>query len=143
MQALALDVGEKRIGIAGTDALGMTAQPLETLRSTTPERDCAHIAQLARERNAQVIIVGLPLNMDGTRGFQAERVIAFAKELKAVCPLPILWIDERLTSRAAHRTLIEADMRRSRRKGVVDRIAAVYILETYLGAPSQGKKLEG
>lgn len=139
MQALALDVGEKRIGIAGTDALAITAQPLITLNRTKLENDYAQIAQLAQSRGAQVLVVGLPRNMDGTLGFQGESVQEFIQGLTQVLPLPIHWVDERLTTKAAHRTLMEGNMRRNKRKNVVDRIAAVYILETYLGAQQNGR----
>ncbi len=138
---IALDVGDKRIGVAASDLLGLTAQPLETYTRLNIGKDIRHIAGLARERGAACVVVGLPRNMDGTLGEQAGRTRAFAAKLREA-GLEILWIDERLTTAAARRTLIEGGMRREKRKQVIDRIAAVHILETYLQAPSQAKRWE-
>ncbi len=139
---LALDVGEKRIGIAGSDALGMTAQPIETLHRSNTHDDITRILALVKERRAAAIVMGLPLNMDGTRGFQAECALAFARLVRDNTGTPILMVDERLTTKSAHGALIEGNVSREKRKGIVDRVAAVYILETYLAAPAQGRKLE-
>ena len=116
---LALDVGSKRIGVAGSDALGLTAQAIETL-------------QRARSRGAEAFVLGLPRNMDGSEGFQAEDTRAFAQALQEKAGLPVLFVDERLTTRAAHNVLIEGNVRRKDRKKVVDKLAAVLILESYL-----------
>ncbi len=129
---LALDVGSKRIGVAGSDALGLTAQAIETLQRARLEDDLAHLAHLAASRGAEAFVLGLPRNMDGSEGFQAEDTRAFAQALQEKAGLPVLFVDERLTTRAAHNVLIEGNVRRKDRKKVVDKLAAVLILESYL-----------
>lgn len=139
---LALDVGDVRIGIAGSDPLGITAQPIETLTRKKQAEDAKHVLEIAKRRGAGTLVIGLPLNMDGSAGAQAEVSLRFAQALKKLGAPPIRLLDERLTTRAAHRTLMEGGMRREKRKGVVDQLAAVYILQTYLAAPHQGRDLE-
>ena len=129
---LALDVGSKRIGVAGSDLLGITAQAIETRARTKLQDDLEHFTRLARERGAEAFVLGLPRNMDGSEGFQAEDTRAFAKALEETSGLPILFVDERLTTKAAHSVLIEGNVRRKDRKKVVDKLAAVLILESYL-----------
>lgn len=130
---LALDVGSVRIGVAATDALGITAQGITTLNRTYLEKDIQALADLAAERKAQALVVGLPLNMNGTKGQQAEDTQVFAQALSEKCGLPIVYVDERLTTKAAHSALIEGNVRRGDRKKVVDKMAAVLILQSYLG----------
>lgn len=130
---LALDVGSVRIGVAATDALGITAQGITTLNRTYLEKDIQALADLAAERKAQALVVGLPLNMNGTKGQQAEDTQVFAQALAEKCGLPIVYVDERLTTKAAHSALIEGNVRRGDRKKVVDKMAAVLILQSYLG----------
>lgn len=138
---LALDVGDKRIGVARSDPLGITAQPLMTYVRKNREADVAHIAALARESGATAVVLGLPRNMDGSLGDQARRTIAFARHL-ADAGLCALFIDERLTSAAARRTLIEGGVRREKRRQVIDKLAAAEILRTYLGAPERARAWE-
>ena len=130
---LCLDVGDKRIGIAVSDALGLTAQPVETYTRVGYGPDVRHIAGIAREREAQWVLLGLPRNMDGSEGAQAGKVRAFAEQLTKEGMQIEFW-DERLTTRSAHASLIEGGMRRDARKGVVDQVAAVLILQGFLDA---------
>lgn len=132
MRIMALDIGEKRIGIAVSDAFGWTAQGLETYRRRGESEDIAYIAGLAGKREANAIVVGLPLNMDGSRGPQAASAEAFAGALRSRTDIPIEYWDERLSTAAARRTLLEADISRKKRKNVIDKIAAVHILQGYL-----------
>ena len=126
-----IDVGEKRIGIAASDMLGMTAQGVETYTRTGGDGDAAYIAAKARELGATLVVAGLPLNMNGTEGPSAQYVRAFAAEVEAL-GLEIKFQDERLTTVSAERMLIEADVSRKKRRQVVDKLAAVYILRAYL-----------
>ncbi|MDR2515329.1 MAG: Holliday junction resolvase RuvX [Christensenellaceae bacterium] len=130
---LALDVGSVRIGVAGTDALGITAQGIETWARKGLGGDLAHLCDLASARGAKAFVVGLPLNMNGSFGPQAEETQAFAEALFQKSGLPVIYVDERLTSRAAHGMLHEAGLRQRKHKGIVDKLAAVLILESYLG----------
>jgi len=132
MRALGLDIGEKRIGIALSDALGWTAQGLESYTRRGTEADCAYITALIKDRDVTVCVVGLPRNMDGSLGAQAAYVQAFAEDLKAHTDVPIEFWDERLSTAAARRTLLEADTSRKKRKLVIDKLAAVHILQGYL-----------
>ncbi len=132
MRILALDVGEKRIGIALSDALGWTAQGLESYTRIKKSDDYLHISGLISKHQATLCLIGLPKNMDGSIGFQAERVQAFANELNEVISVPIEFWDERLSTASARRTLIEANVSRKKRKNVIDKIAAVNILQGYL-----------
>ena len=129
---LALDVGARRIGVAGSDALGITAQAIETHTRTKLDDDLAHFCELAKERGAQAFVLGLPRNMDGSEGMQAQDTRAFAAALEQASGLPVLFVDERLTTRAAHSVLSEGNVRGKNRKKVVDKLAAVLILENYL-----------
>ena len=132
MLLIALDVGERRIGVAGNDALGITVQPITTIQRTHIQEDIGKILNIVNERGAQAIVAGLPYNMDGTLGFQAQRVEKFCQTLKEASDLPIYFFDERLTSAQSEKELIQLGMRRDKRKQVIDRLAAVHILEGYL-----------
>jgi putative Holliday junction resolvase len=129
-RVLGVDIGEKRIGIAVSDALGMTAQGVETY-ARKGEGDAAYIANKAREWGATKIVAGLPLNMNGSEGPAAQNVRAFMAEVESM-GLSIIFQDERLTTVSAERMLIEADVSRKKRRQVVDKLAAVYILSAYL-----------
>lgn len=133
MRILALDVGERRIGVAVSDPLGMTAQGLTTYTRRGMERDLAYFAGLCREWQAQRLVLGLPLHMNGDAGDSAAHVRELAGQLEAACGIPVEFVDERLTTVAAHRILSEGNVRGGRRKQTVDTVAAVLILETYLG----------
>ena len=127
---LGLDIGEKRIGIAVSDALGWTAQGVETYMRKG-EGDAAYIADKAKNLGAALVVAGLPLNMNGSEGPSAQNVRAFMAEVHAL-GFDIAFQDERLTTVSAERTLIEADVSRKRRREVIDKLAAVYILGAYL-----------
>jgi putative Holliday junction resolvase len=129
---LGLDVGTKGIGVAVSDELGWTAQGLHTLGRRGLDADLAALGALAREHDVERVVVGLPRNMNGTLGPQAEYVLEFAEQLKAALGLPVVTWDERLTTVAANRVLLEADVSRKKRKALVDTVAAVLILQGYL-----------
>jgi len=130
---VALDVGDRRIGIAVSDPLGITAQPLETYTRVGYGPDARHIAQIAEKYETDQILCGLPRNMDGTQGFQVEKVREFAAKLEEL-GLRISYYDERMTTMLAEGALLEANMRREDRKKKVDMVAAVMILQSYLDA---------
>jgi putative Holliday junction resolvase len=129
---MALDVGSKRIGVALSDPLKITAQGLQTFQRTTLEEDVKGLWQLIDEHEVSQLVVGLPKNMDGTIGFKAEEVQQFIADLTAERKIEIIWIDERLTTVSAERVLLEADVSRAKRKKVIDKMAAVVILQSYL-----------
>jgi putative Holliday junction resolvase len=131
VRLLGLDVGEKRIGVAVTDPTGIFAQPLSTVMRG-PD-DVREIQDLVREYEITEVVVGLPVNMNGSLGPGAEKVQEFARELEAALPVPIVFEDERLTTSMAERMMIDADVSRKKRKGSVDKIAAAIILEGRLG----------
>lgn len=129
---LALDVGSKTIGLAVSDPLGITAQGLETLRRKNKRTDFEHLARILREYQAGEIVVGYPLRMSGSEGTQSEKMSAFAAELRRRFGLPVHLWDERLTSAEANRVLRQTEMSIRRRRAVVDRLAAVLILQAFL-----------
>jgi len=128
---VALDVGDRRIGIAVSDPLGITAQPLETYTRVGYGPDARHIAQIAEKYETDQILCGLPRNMDGTQGFQVGKVKEFAAKLEDL-GLVVSYYDERMTTMLAEGALLEANMRREDRKKKVDMVAAVFILQSYL-----------
>ena len=132
-RTLALDVGERRIGVAVSDPLDLTAQGVETIFTQGAKNDVQRVMELCRQYETDHVLVGLPRSMDGSEGFQAERVRRFADLLVAEGVFVRFW-DERLTTVSATRTLLEADVRRSRRKQVVDKLAACYILQSFMDA---------
>ena len=133
-RVIGLDVGERRIGVALSDPLGITAQPLETYRRKHADAsaDVNYLSGLIAEKNAGLIVCGLPLNMNGTEGPQAADTREFAQALSESSGVALEFIDERLTTAMARRSLIEGGMRRDKRKNVIDQLAAVHILQTYL-----------
>jgi putative Holliday junction resolvase len=131
---LALDHGTKRIGVALSDELGWTAQPLETFERRTLERDIAHIQDLVRNHDVGQVLLGLPLRLDGEEGQSVRVVREFAARLGESLAVPIITWDERMTTKAAEELLIAADVSRKKRKGVVDRVAAAILLQSYLEA---------
>ena len=131
MRVICLDVGERRIGVAVSDALDLTAQGIETIWTKGFERDAARVLELCRQYDTNRVLCGLPRNMDGSEGFQAERVKRFADRLRQD-GLEIRFEDERLTTKLATSLLIEGDVRREKRKDVVDKLAATYILQSFL-----------
>ena len=134
MRILALDVGDRRIGLAISDEKGWTAQALETLVRKDLRQDVLRLTELIRSRGVTEVVVGLPLHLDGHLGPQAEKVLTFVESLKTRMSVPVLMWDERLTTRESERTLIEAHVSRRKRKTVVDQMAAVLILQNYLDA---------
>ena len=134
-RVLALDVGEKRIGLAVSDPLGITAQGLPTyVRRGDIQEDVRHIAALADSYRPVKLVFGMPRNMDGSYGRQAAYTEAFAEQVLAAWDGEHDFFDERLTSKSAERVLIEADLSRAKRKTVIDKLAAVIILQGYLDA---------
>lgn len=129
---MSLDIGEKRIGMALSDALCITAQPLSTLTRKDEEKDLALINKIALDNQVEEIIAGLPLNMNGTEGPKAQMVSNFIENLKRICSIPVKIWDERLTTKQANRLLIEADVSRKKRKKLDDKLAAQLILQSYL-----------
>jgi putative holliday junction resolvase len=129
---LALDVGSRTIGLAVSDGLGITAQGLETIRRKNKRADFAALEQVLRQHCVQEIVVGYPLRMSGSEGAQSERMSAFAEDLRRHFALPVHLWDERLTSAQANRLLRETNMSIRRRAQVVDRLAAVLILQSFL-----------
>lgn len=132
MRLLGLDYGDKTIGVAVSDELGWTAQGVEVIRRKSKSTDMQRIQAIIAEYEIEEIIVGFPRNMDGTIGNRAELSQKYAESLKQEFDLPVHLWDERLTTAAAQRTLIAADMSRSKRKNVIDKIAASIILQGYL-----------
>lgn len=133
MRVLALDVGDKTIGIAVSDELMYTAQGVETIRRTSIQRDLKRLEELMTEYQTDTLLVGMPKNMNGTIGPRGESVRAFAKLVqKAIEGTKIIFWDERLSTVAAAKSLIAADVSRAKRKKVIDKMAAVFILQGYL-----------
>lgn len=132
MRILGLDVGQKTIGVAVSDPLGFTAQGLTTIRRTNKEKDIEEIKKFCDEYNVEVIVIGLPKNMNGTIGSSGEIVMAFGEIIKEQLNIEIKYWDERLTTVAAHKAMLEADLSRNKRKKIVDKIASTYILQGYL-----------
>lgn len=129
---VALDVGRKRIGVAVSDELGLTAQAAKVLDNTGGEDVFAAVRALVRQYGAERIVVGLPKRTDGSLGPEAEYVLEFGRQLADATGISVEYWDERFTTAAAERMLIEAGLRRPRRRQVVDRVAAAIILQGYL-----------
>lgn len=138
---MALDVGDVRIGVAVSDMLGITANPRETYvrKGKTFEDDINYFVKYAKEEDADAFVIGLPMNMDGTEGPRAEATREFGDALKEASGLQVIYVDERLTTVSAERMLIGADVRREKRKQVIDKVAATIILQSYLDGQSFNK----
>jgi putative pre-16S rRNA nuclease len=134
---LALDYGTKRIGVALSDELGWTAQPLETFERRTLDRDVAHVASLVQSHAVREVVLGFPLQLDGREGPAIQAMRNFAAHLEQGLPVPLVLWDERLTTKAAEDLLIAADVSRKKRKGAVDRVAAAILLQSYLASRDQ------
>lgn len=132
MRVLALDIGSKRIGVAVSDELGFTAQALKTLESRGHINDIKSVVELVKNLSVTEIVVGMPYNMDGSEGPQAKKALELMDELAQATSVPVFSWDERMTTMAAERMLIEADLSRAKRRKVVDRVAATLILQGYL-----------
>ncbi len=131
---LAIDHGSKRMGFALSDELGWTAQPLETFHRRNPDADIRHIQDLVREHEVGQVLVGMPFRLDGEIGPAAKVVEAFIHLLEPALSVPVITWDERMTTCAAEDLLIAADVGRRKRKGIVDRIAAAILLQSYLAS---------
>lgn len=136
---MALDYGEVRIGIAMSDLLQTIASPFQTYKRKGEEQDINFFKNLIKENEVVKIIIGMPLNMDGSEGDRAFKTKEFGQKLKDACGLEIEYVDERLTSVEAEEMLIQSGMRREKRKEVIDKIAAALILESYLNRISYWK----
>ncbi|BAW96189.1 YqgFc, likely ribonuclease with RNase H fold [[Synechococcus] sp. NIES-970] len=132
--ALGLDIGRKRIGVAGCDRLGLLATALTTIERTTLEEDLAAIGHWVEQRQIEILVVGLPYAMDGTIGKQAKHTQKFARKLEAAFNLPLAYVDERLTSVEAETQLKAAKQYDRQQKGLVDQRAAQIILQQWLEA---------
>jgi putative holliday junction resolvase len=132
--ALGLDVGGKRIGIAGCDGLGMMATGITTIWRTSFQEDLAQLSEIIKERSVEVLVIGLPYTMDGNIGSQAKQVQKFGRRVSAALEIPIEYIDERLTSYAAEEMMKMANISVSQNKATIDRIAAAVILQQWLDA---------
>jgi putative Holliday junction resolvase len=132
MRTMGLDIGSQTIGVAVSDELGITAQGLKTLKRKSMEEDLKEIQMIVRQFEIGEIVVGLPKNMDGTIGKQAEIVLNWVKILMDRVNIPVVSWDERLSTVGASKVLLEADLSRKKRKKVIDKLAAVLILQGYL-----------
>ncbi len=138
MRVLGLDHGTKRVGVAISDELQVIAQPVEHLMAEPAPRLISRIKELVAERGVGMVLVGMPRNMDGTYGPAAEKAQEFVTLLQSELPVPVKTWDERLTSAQANRLMIEADVRRRKRKERVDQTAAAILLQSYLDAHGGG-----
>lgn len=134
MRAMGLDVGTKTVGVAVADELGFTAQPITVIRRSNLKTDLSELIRLARDREVDRFVIGLPLNMDGSEGPRALATRKFGDALAKASSLTIIYQDERLTTVAAERSLLEGDVSRSKRREVIDQVAASLILQGWLDA---------
>lgn len=134
MRILGIDYGDARIGLALSDESETLASPLGTYLSQSMRKDIDYIAALAKDKGAGLIVLGLPVNMDGSMGERANKTKSFGNVLERVSGLEVIYKDERLTTVSAERTLIECNMRREKRKQVIDTLSAQIILQSYLDA---------
>ncbi len=136
-----MDVGARRIGLAVSDPMGITAQGIETLERKNKKNDFAILERVIRKYDVREIVMGYPLKMSGETGSQSEKMASFAEEVRHRFSIPVYLWDERLTTAAAHRILDETDMSVRRRGQVIDQMAAVLILQSFIEARSvQGNK---
>ncbi|HEY8423912.1 MAG TPA: Holliday junction resolvase RuvX [Clostridia bacterium] len=135
MRVLGIDYGDKRIGFALSDQLRIIASPLEVYNRKTLEQDLEYIKNLIESNQVDTVVIGLPINMDGTMGERAIKTQEFGELLKQKIDIPIVYIDERWTSKESERFLIQSNIRREKRKVLVDKIAAQNILQRYLDMP--------
>ena len=129
---MGIDYGDVRIGVAQSDLMQVIASPLEVIANTGLESSAKKIANLAKQNDVETIVIGLPLNMDGTEGTRAAITHKFAEEIAKILPVKIVFQDERLSSVEAEEMLIDANVRRDKRKKIIDKLAACIILESYL-----------
>lgn len=141
MRVLGLDYGSRRIGVAICDELGMTAQGVGTVVRKNRDADLAAIAVFIERFGVQSMVVGYPLRLDGSEGIQCEKVNRFIRRLQARFPMPIIRRDETLSTKEAEEILRETGVRREKKRGIVDRLAACIILQGYLDAEAHNGKL--
>lgn len=132
MRKMCLDYGDVRIGIALSDPMGIIANGLETYIRKDEQTDLEHIVQLIKDNSVDTIVIGLPINMDGTSGERVSVTKTFGEKLAGLTSAKVVYMDERLSSVSAEKLLIEADVRRDKRKQVIDKLAATIILQNYL-----------
>ncbi len=137
---MGLDVGDKRIGIALSDEGGVIASPTETFYRDGLNADIDRLVEMASSAGVGEILVGMPVSMDGSYGPQAQKVMKFVQALSKKTEIPVVPWDERLTTVAAERVLLDGDVSRKRRRHVIDKVAAAYMLQGYLDFKSQIKK---
>ena len=142
MRILGLDYGSKRIGVAVCDELGITAQGLATITRKNRRQDIEKIAGFIRTYTVEKIVIGYPIKLDGTEGIQCEKVSTFARLLESTFSIPVVKWDETLTTKEAEEVLIRANMRREKRKTVIDKLAAALILQGYLDSRGHHEKAE-
>lgn len=131
---MGVDYGDSRIGLAASDELEIMAFPLKTLKSESMRKNIDAVAAVAKEENAELIVVGLPLNMDGTEGARASKTRSFGQVLERVAGVKVEYFDERLTSVEAEEIMESRGVKKSNRQNIVDRIAAQIILQSYMDA---------
>ncbi len=129
---LGLDLGQKTIGVAISDPLGFTAQGLTTIRRSNKEKDIEDLRKICDDYKVETVVLGLPKNMNGTIGPSGELAMAFGKLIEEELKIEVKFWDERLTTVAAHKAMLEADLSRNKRKKIVDKVASTYILQGYL-----------
>lgn len=139
MKIVALDIGTVRIGVATSDIMEIIASAYEVYRRKQPETDVKYIANLISSLNAGLVVIGLPLKMDGSEGQSVQMAKSFGEELSKLISVPVCYQDERLSTVSAERILIESGMRREKRKDKIDSLAATIILQTFLDKRSNNK----
>ena len=136
-RVMGLDYGDVRIGIALSDVTRFLASGFENYTRVSLEKDCQHIAEIISSNYVKLVVLGLPLNMDGSEGVRVEKTKEFAEELKKYTSVEIDFLDERLTSVSAEKILISADVSRKKRKQVLDKLSATIILQDYLDSKAR------
>ena len=139
LRIMGLDVGDKTIGVSVSDELFLTAQAVKTIRRKSKKKDLYVLKGIIEEKDVGKIVVGLPFNMNGTLGPQSQKVKDFVNWIEENIDIECIYEDERLTTAIARRYLIEADMSRKKRKEVIDTVAAVHILQSYLDKTKRGE----
>ena len=132
MRSLGIDFGDARIGLSISDPLGFFASGLETYNRKNLQADIQHILSLIKENDVNTLVVGLPINMDGSQGVRVDKTKEFCAEIQKLSDVKIVYMDERLTTVQAEKMLIEQNVRREDRKKVIDKVAATIILQSYL-----------
>ncbi len=140
---IGLDIGEARTGVAASDELGMFASTLDTIQMSDPKADALAVKKHVDDVQAVLIVAGLPLDQNGEVGPQAEKVLAFIDEIKAVTDVDVVTQDERFSTQAAHRTLMAGNMNAKKRKKVIDTVSAQQILQLYMDRQANIRKREG